>query len=97
MQLSTKDARRVMEKLMIQEIPCKHHSAGFLVVDGVRILKLHCSFGSKDMPPTVVHLFRKSLKLSVDEFQQLTGCKTSRAAYIQILRDKGYLRGPVDH
>ena len=95
MQISTKDASRVLEKLKVEEVPCKHHRAGFLVVDGVRILKLHHSFGSGAMPPTVVHLFRKSLKLSLDEFQQLTGCKTSREAYIQILREKGFINPSV--
>lgn len=95
MQLSTKDASRIMDKLKVEDVPCKHHCAGFLVVDGVRVLKLHHSFGSGPMPPTVVHLFRKSLKLSPDEFQQLAGCTTSRDAYIEMLRKKGYIRTPV--
>src|SRR5262245_14514658 len=84
MQVSNKDASRVMEKLQVSEVPCKHHRAGFLVVDGVRVLKLHHSFGTHDMPPTVAHLFRKSLKLSVDEFYELLSCTLSRDAYVEL-------------
>jgi hypothetical protein len=78
-----------MDKLKVEAVPCKHHRAGFLVVDDIRILKIHHSHGVGDMPPTVAHLFRKSLKLSVAEFQRLIGCTLSRESYIEILRAKG--------
>ena len=91
MQVSLTQAGKVMDKLLLVEVPCKHHHAGFLVVDGVRVLKIHHSRGSGNMPPTIAHLFRKSLKLSIPEFQELIGCRLDRDSYINILRQKGCL------
>lgn len=95
MQVSLSNAARVLSKLQVEEVPCKHHRAGFLVVDGVRVLKVHVSHGVGDMPPTVAHLFRKSLKLSVEEFRGVVGCTTSREAYVEILRGKGLISPSV--
>jgi hypothetical protein len=92
MQVNKRNAGNIVRKLQIDEISCKHHHAGFLVVDGMRVLKVHYSLGAGDMPPTVAHLFRKSLKLSMAEFQKLVGCTLTREDYLQILREKGYLR-----
>ena len=95
MQMSLKDAEKVFNKLQVEDVPCKHHRAGFLVVDGVRVLKVHHSFGVGNMSPTVAHLFRKSLKMSMEEFQRFIGCTMSREAYVQSLRDKGHLPNVV--
>jgi hypothetical protein len=89
MQVSKRDAGRVLDKLRVTQVDCKHHRAGFLVVNGVRILKIHYSNGNGDMPPTVAHLFRKSLKLSVEEFRELVACHLGREAYVDILRQRG--------
>ena len=89
MQVTKRDADRIMDKLEITAVQCKHHRAGFLVVDGVKILKVHYSHSDGNMPTTVAHLFRKSLKLSIPEFQLLLGCKLSREAYVERLREQG--------
>jgi|GEM_PF-4674554 len=94
MQVTKQEASRIMQKLDVEEVPCKHHRAGFLVVDGIRILKIHFSNGAGSMPPTVAHLFRKSLKLSVPEFRQLAGCTLSRNQYVELLRQKSQIPGP---
>lgn len=91
MQATKRDAKRVLQKLQVVEVSCKHHHAGFLVVDGVKVLKVHYSHGNGEMPPTVVHLFRKSLKLDVDEFRRLMGCTLSRDEYIERLRQLGVI------
>ena len=91
MQMTLADAKRVANKLQIEHVDCKHHHAGFLVVDGVKVLKVHYSHGSGDMPPTVVHLFRKSLKLSLGDFRCLVACTLGRDDYIELLRNQGVL------
>lgn len=85
MQCSKQQAERVFGKLRLETVDCKHHRAGFLVVNGVRILKVHYSHGRGDMPPTVVELFRKSLRLSRADFQELIGCHMSRDQYLDSL------------
>jgi hypothetical protein len=93
MQLSTKDARRVMTKLGVELVECKHHIRGFVLMNGRRLFPIHCSNGHKDMPKGVAHMFRKSLKLSMEEFARLCGCTLGFAEYVSILRQKGEIPG----
>ena len=71
MQLTTREAEKLIKKLGFEVVECKHHIRGFLTVDGRRIFPVHCSFGRGDLPGEVPHLFRKSLKLSTAEFAVL--------------------------
>jgi hypothetical protein len=89
MQVTKRDVETILKRLEITKVKRKHHRAGFLVVDGVKILKIHYSQAAGNMPTTVAHLFRKSLKLSVPEFQQLAGCRLNREAYVERLREQG--------
>jgi hypothetical protein len=91
MQITTKEATRLMRKLELEFVECKHHMRNFLVVDGKRILAVHCSFGSKDMPGNISQRFRKSLELDKDEFTILRSCTMDRLQYLKILRAKGIL------
>lgn len=94
MQVTKQDAKKIMQKLDAEPVKCKHHKAAFVVVDGVRVLKVHYSHGNGNMPPTVAHLFRKSLRMSVSEFEQFAGCTLSRTAYQDLLRERGIV--PTD-
>lgn len=89
MQLTTQDALRVVLKLGIEMVPCKHHHRGFFVVDGRRLFPVHFSHGKKEFPPPVVHKFRKSLFLTLEEFAELVGCTLSKSDYLAVLRVKG--------
>ena len=89
MQLSTKEAHKLMLKLKLELKECKHHVRGFVVLDGKRLFPVHCSFGSKDLPGNVPHKFRKSLQLDIEEFDRLRACNIGPAEYAQILRSKG--------
>lgn len=89
MQLKTTEAVKLMEKLDVSFKKCRHHIRGFVIVNGKRVLAVHCSNGKKDMPGKIPHRFRESLKLSVDEFETLRGCTLDREAYIKLLREKG--------
>ena len=80
-----------MKKLQVEFVSCKHHVRGFVTVDGKKLFPVHCSFGSKDLPGNVPHLFRKSLKLDVQEFGTLRGCTIDRQKYLEILKAKGVL------
>nr|WP_298720614.1 hypothetical protein [uncultured Steroidobacter sp.] len=92
MDLSTINARAVLDELQIERIECAHgQCAGFLVVDGVRVLAVHCALEPTSMCSTVVELFRRSLKLSVEEFEQLVNASLTREAYVEILRSRGCL------
>jgi hypothetical protein len=91
MQVTKSDAREIMQKLNIVEINCEHHYAGYLVEEGTKILKVHYSNGDGVMPIVVAHLFRRSLKLSVPEFQALLDGKLSRESYIDRLREQGLI------
>ena len=89
MQLTTTQAARIMRKVCLEITRCKHHVRGFLVVNGKRILPIHCSFGSKDLPGGVPHRFRTSMKLTVPEFERMKRCDMGLEEYVGLLRDKG--------
>jgi len=90
MQLTTREARVIMDRLGFVIPPhTNHHYRGLLIIDGRAVLAVHCSHGNKPMPGHIPELFRKSLKLDRDEFQRLRRGEMDRAAYIQLLRDKG--------
>jgi hypothetical protein len=89
MQLTTADADRVLRKLGCELVACRHHVRGFLTVDGKKVLAVHYSFGRKDMPGDVPHRFRRSLHLTLEEFNRLLGCTLSRDGYLGLLRTRG--------
>ena len=91
MQLTTQEAERIFRKLKVEMKPCKHHIAGFVTLDGVRILPVHYSYGRKDLPGNVPDKFRKSLHLNLEEFEQLKSCVMSRDQFIDVLIAKGVI------
>lgn len=91
MQLSTHDAERIFRKLDVELRPCRHHVAGFVTVNGVRVLPVHYSHGRKDFPGNVPDKFRKSLHLSHGEFERLRACSMNRDEFIRVLVQKGVI------
>lgn len=89
MQLTTREASRIFRKLEVEEKRSTHHVAGFVVIDGKKVLPVHYSRGRKDMKGPVPRRFSRSLCLSDEEFALLKSCTMSRAEYVQILRDRG--------
>ena len=85
MQLSTREARKVIDKVCDQRTECTHHVRGFVIVDGKRVFPIHCSFGNKDMPVSVIHRFRRSLRVTIDEFSSLVGCTMDRDHYKSLI------------
>lgn len=83
MQLTSKEARKIIDKVGAELKHCKHHIRGFVVTKDKRLFPVHCSFGNKEMPEAVVHRFRRSLRVSVDEFRVLKSCKMKRREYLQ--------------
>jgi hypothetical protein len=94
MQVTTLDAERIMRELEVELIPCTHQHAGFIVVEGRHVLKVHRSRIEGVMPATVIELFRKSLKLSVNEFQRMLERQVSREQYVRLLREQGLIAPP---
>lgn len=78
-----------MRKLDVEFVECAHHIRGFVTFNGRRILTVHYSFGNKDLPAHVPHLFRRSLRLTSEEFAQFRACHMSRADYLALLQVKG--------
>jgi hypothetical protein len=91
MQLTTENAGRILTKLAVELTQCKHHVRGFVCLDGRRLFPVHFSFGNKDLPGNVPHLFRRSLHLTLDEFEVLRGCSMTREQYFELLRRKGVI------
>lgn len=81
-----------MAKLEVEFVECAHHVRGFVTCDGKRVLAVHCSFGRKDLPGHVPHLFRRSLKLTPEEFETFRACHMSRAQYLELLRARGIVQ-----
>jgi hypothetical protein len=97
MQLSTREAEKIFNKLEVESVKSRHHVRGFVTFNGVRILPVHYSNGHKDMPGQVPKRFAKSLKLSLDEFAELKRCSMSRDEYVRILQRKGLIEAePVE-
>ena len=83
-------ARRVLDKLEIEPVVEEGLYGGFLVVDGVRVLKVHYDPRiSGTVSETVMQLFRKSLRLSTGEFAALVECTLNRQKFVAILRQRG--------
>lgn len=91
MQLSTREAERIFNKLEVEPVKSSHHVRGFVCFNGTRLLPIHYSNGRKDMPGHVPKRFAKSLHISISEFAELKRCTLSRAAYFEILRNQGFL------
>lgn len=97
MQLSTREAEEIFSKLRVEAKRSSHHVAGFVVVNGVKVLPVHYSFGKKALPGNVPQRFRQSLRLTTPEFANLKSCKLSRDDYIELLRLKGILDQTIGH
>lgn len=88
MNLSTKEAVRLMSKLRLEMVECKHHVRGFVTHNGRRLFPVHCSFGNKNLPGNVPQQFRQSLCLTPEEFAYLRSCSLDQEGYIALLRSK---------
>jgi hypothetical protein len=91
MQVSTRSAQKVLHKLRFELTDCKHHVRGFFSVNGKRLFAVHVSYGLKDLPGSIQHRFRLSLKLTETEFQELMRCTIDRQKYEALLRNRGVL------
>ncbi len=84
--LKTKQLDSVFQKLKIEKKSCKHHVKGYLVENGVKILPLRYSFGSKGMKGRSLQLFRKSMSLDASQFSAMVSCTMTRDEYIETLQ-----------
>lgn len=91
MQLTTREAERIFNKLEVEPVKSSHHIRGFVCFNGIRLLPVHYSNGRKDMPGHVPKRFAKSLHISLDEFAELKRCTLSRTDYFGLLREQGLL------
>lgn len=85
MQLTTRDTKKIFEKLHLEVDTSGHHVKGYLLHDGKVILRLYYSHGNASLPGNVSHKFRRSMRLSIDELRDFLACKMTRERYIEIL------------
>jgi hypothetical protein len=90
MQLSKREAKKIIDKLQIDHRN-KTHNYGFLKYNNKKILPVYFSHGKGDMPGNVPDKFRQSLKINRSDFEDLKNCPLSRADYIEILKSKGII------
>jgi len=90
-QIKKRDAEKVFRKLGVEPRTSTHHVAGVARVDGVLTVPLYYSNGRGAMPGKVSHYFRRSLLLSVPEFERLVRCTMSRSEWASLASER--LRG----
>jgi hypothetical protein len=88
MRCTLREAERIFRTLQIEPRKCSHHVSGYFVIEGARALLAHFSFGRGEMPPPSVHRFRKSLLLTVVEFEALRDGRMTRAEYVGVVRPR---------
>ena len=86
MEISAKQIALVFTKLQVQERHSTHHVAGFIPdADGNLLVPVYHSHGRKGLAGPAAHQFRKSLFLSVSEFNSLVECTLSRTDYLELI------------
>lgn len=85
MELSTGDAEKVLRKIGVELRQSSHHVRGFVMLDGKAVLPVHFSHGRKDLPGQVPHRFRRSLRMTIEEFRLFRQCSLSREEYLALL------------
>lgn len=85
MQLNRRQADRIFRILRAVSKRSTHHIAGTIVLDENRSLQAHYSHSSGDFPLRMAHSFRRSLHLTVEEFQLLRDGKMTRREYLNVV------------
>jgi hypothetical protein len=85
--MKKREIEKIFRKLNL-EVRSTKHNYGWLLVDGKKILRVHYSHGSGDIPDKIVNKIRGQLKLSKKDFRDLIRCPLTYQDYIAILRDK---------
>jgi len=90
MQVKKSEIAKLFNKLKLEVRTTSHHY-GWLIVDGKKILRVHCSHGKGDIPARVADKVRGQLRLSRNEFKELIECPLSLEDYLMVLRSKGLI------
>ena len=92
LQLTTREAEAIFAKLELEPRGGgSHHVMGVLKVNGRTVLTLFYSHGRKSLPGNVPQKFRRDMHLSVAQFLAFKVCTLSRAEYLDVLREGGWL------
>lgn len=95
--IRSKDLERVFRKLDMTVDRRGHHVRAELRLDGRTVVRVAVAQGRKELPVRIVHMLRRSFRLTPDEFRDLVRCTMTRDEYLEILRlrleeDKADLR-----
>jgi hypothetical protein len=82
--LSKAEALAIMGRLGMEVVLSARHARAFLVVDGRRLLAVHCPLGVGDLPGTLARRFRLALRLTEEEFESVRAGTLSRDDYVRL-------------
>lgn len=85
MRLTAPEVDVIFDKLDLDEHHSETRRRGYLVVDGLRVLALHCAHGPDPFPGRASDHFRRSMRLSPDELRHFVSCTISRDEYVTLL------------
>jgi len=88
MSLTLRQAERIFRVLKVKPRRSSHHISGYVIIDGTRALLVHYSHGRGEVPPSIVHRFRKSLLLSQHEFEELVNGDMTYDMYVELVRPR---------
>jgi hypothetical protein len=92
MQLTTEEVLHLLQELDVELKEEADEVRGFLTIAGRRVLAVHCPLVRPTLPDGMAQRFRKALKLSEAEFEDLRNGALGRDDYLDLLREKGELR-----
>ena len=88
MPITKQEAKRVFNKLDVEEKQSTHHISGWVIIDGKKTYNVHFSHGRGDMPSRIGIKFAKSFGLTIEEFAELKRCTMSKEKYMAIIRKR---------
>ena len=88
--MKKKDIEKIFFKLHLS-VRSTGHNYGWLVIDDIKILRVHYSHGKGEVYKKITNKIRGQLKLSQKDFQDLIRCPLTYDGYVKILEKKGYL------
>ncbi len=88
--MKKREVGKIFKKLNLS-VRSTGHYYGWLVVDGIKILRVHYSHGKGDISEKIENKIRGQLKLSHKDFKELVDCPLTYEKYIRLLKQKGII------
>jgi hypothetical protein len=90
--LKRADVEQIFERLEVSRSQDGGPSHGYVEDGGSRVLLLHANFEGETMPQALCQRFRRALRLTSAEFEELESGEMDREQYLELLRSKGDIK-----